>query len=314
MKLKSLIYIIFIVSCFFFSTQASSNITNKIEVKVGNNIITTIDIRNEINTILVLTKKEINQENINEVKGLALKSLIRKTIKKEEINIYNITSYNEVDLENRIIGIAKSLGTDTSGLKKIFLKNDLNYENFIEKFKIELLWNSLIFMFYKNQISINMIQIENELESKLKEEEITKEYKLSEIEISVKNENLNELLEKIYNKINTMGFEVAAKEFSISNSAGKGGAIGWFSESTLSNIYQQNLLNIKVGKMTKPIKNLESITILKLNDLKTTKNTNINKEELKARIVERKKEEKLNLFSRSHFSNLENTVFIDFIK
>ena len=33
---------------------------------------------------------------------------------------------------------------------------------------------------------------------------------------------------------------------------------------------------------------------------------------IKKKIVSKKKEEKLNLFSRSHFSNLENTVQIEF--
>ena len=35
-------------------------------------------------------------------------------------------------------------------------------------------------------------------------------------------------------------------------------------------------------------------------------------EKIKKDILNKKKEEKLQLFSRSHFSNLENTVFINF--
>ena len=314
MKLKFFTYIIFIYSCLFFSTQANSNIKNRIEVKVGNNIITSNDVRNEINTILILSNKDINQKNINEIKSIALKSLMRKVIKKNEIEKFKITNYNKVDLEKRLTGIASNLNTDINGLKKIFKTNKINYENFVERFRVELLWNSLIFSLYKNQISVNMIQIENELEIKLKEENITKEYKLSEIEVSSKNENLNELLEKIYNKIKTNSFEAAAREFSISSSADKGGSIGWFTDESLSNIYRNTLIEAKIGIVTKPIKNLESVTILKITDLKVTNNNDINKEDLKARIVDQKKEEKLNLFSRSHYSNIENTIFIDFTK
>ena len=39
---------------------------------------------------------------------------------------------------------------------------------------------------------------------------------------------------------------------------------------------------------------------------------NNNVDELKKKILSQKKQEKLNLFSRSHFSNLENTTIIDF--
>ena len=119
MKLKFFTYIIFIYSCLFFSTQANSNIKNRIEVKVGNNIITSNDVRNEINTILILSNKDINQKNINEIKSIALKSLMRKVIKKNEIEKFKITNYNKVDLEKRLTGIATNLNTDINGLKKI---------------------------------------------------------------------------------------------------------------------------------------------------------------------------------------------------
>ena len=60
--------------------------------------------------------------------------------------------------------IEKSFQTDKRGLKKIFSQNNLNYDSLIEKHKIALLWNSLIYMIYNNQININVIEVENEVE------------------------------------------------------------------------------------------------------------------------------------------------------
>ena len=80
----------------------------------------------------------------------------------------------------------------------------------MKNYEIELLWNTLIFQLYKNQINVNILEVENEVE--------------------------------------------------------------------------------KISKN----KNLEELKIIKEN------------------ILSQKKKDKLNLFSRSHFTNLENTVSINF--
>ena len=88
----------------------------------------------------------------------------------------------------------------------------MNYEAFKEKYKTELLWNTLIFSLYKNQITVNSIELEREL----------------------------------------------------------------------SKVLENN------------------------------KNSNVNSEEIKENIINKQKQDKLNLFSRSHYSTLENTVLVNF--
>ena len=43
------------------------------------------------------------------------------------------------------------------------------------------------------------------------------------------------------------------------------------------------------------------------------KNNKVEIDKLKKEILNKKKEEKLDLFSRSHFSNLENSITINFL-
>ena len=161
---------IYIIICFFFLSNSfifsssQSQTINKIVVKVGASIITSEDIRNEILTNLTVAKIEISQENINKYKDYAIKSLIKNSIKKSEINKYKIENFNKEDLENYISNIDKKFADNPIGLKEIFKENNINYEVFVEKFKTELLWNTLIYSFYKNQININVIEIENEIE------------------------------------------------------------------------------------------------------------------------------------------------------
>jgi hypothetical protein len=105
--------------------------------------------------------------------------------------------------------VAKNLGTND--LKKKFTQNNINYATFVENYKIELLWNTLIYELYSSQINVNIIEVENEVKKNIKQNETSEELK-----------------------------------------------------------------------------------------------------KIKEAILNKKKTEKLNLFSRSHFSNLENTVTVDF--
>ena len=51
------------------TVDISSKIKNNILVKVGDQIITSFELENKIKTTLLLTNSEINQNNINRLKG-----------------------------------------------------------------------------------------------------------------------------------------------------------------------------------------------------------------------------------------------------
>ena len=304
------------LSFFFLISSTSSllaKINNTIIAKVGSEIITILDVENEIKILLIINNESITQENINKTKKIAIKSLVQRLIKKNEIIKYKIDQYSEKDLFNYQVNIAKSLNINQEDLIEIFKNNGLKYSDFLESKKTELRWNTLIFSLYKNQIGINPLEIENELNLKLNNKIETKKYKLSEIEIKNKGENNKSILENIYKIIKNESFESAVKKFSVSTSALDSGNIGWFDESTLSPVLKNELSKLKKGQVSKPVNNSESITILKIQDIKIIQNQNPDLETLKAQIIQEKKQAKLNFFSRSHFSTVENTLLIKFL-
>jgi hypothetical protein len=83
-----------------------SSIKNNIIAKVGNEIITLIELENKINTTLILTNQQINQENINKIKTLSLKRLIDLKIKKSEIKKYNL-NINESAIQSHMQRISQ---------------------------------------------------------------------------------------------------------------------------------------------------------------------------------------------------------------
>jgi len=309
MKNKIILNIFFIFLIVNFLTSGlQSKINNVIVVKVGNSIITSVDVRNEIITTLLLNEKKITQENINNAKSYSVKNLITKRLKRNEIEKFNIKNYNKNDLRKYTDEIANNLKTDTNGLKNIFLDYEVSYDIFIKQHETELLWNSLIFAIYKNQININIIEVETELKDFKNLKEI--EYNISEIELSNLSYNktmLNEILALIEDK----GFVLAAKKFSTSPTGQNGGLLGWVTKKSMSKKYLENISTLKINGISEPIFNENSVSIIKINDIKRI-NKKIKPDKLKKKIVNQKKEEKLQLFSRSHLINLENNTSINF--
>ena len=183
----TIISIFLLINNFVFS-NLQSQIDNIIIVKVGEIIITSVDVQNEIITNLILNKQEITQESIDLNKGYAIKNLVNKSLKKSEIDKYQIKDYNKLDLENFTKKTAKNLNTDLKGLKKIFKQSNINYKAYVEKYETELLWNTLIFKLYKNQLNINIVDVERQVE-KIKNTEDKEELKKIKENILLKEKN-----------------------------------------------------------------------------------------------------------------------------
>ena len=147
---------------------------------MGKYPITRLDLFKEIKLITILSGGQITNENKKQIQDLAINSLIKKAIKTIEIERRQVEKYSKKDLENLILSASKNLGTDKTGLKSLLERNNLNYDELVNKFKVDLKWNSMIFDIYKNKISLNTVEIENKLNlavKNIKEERIEKTYR-----------------------------------------------------------------------------------------------------------------------------------------
>ena len=89
------------------------------------------------------------------------------------------------------------------------------------KYKLNLLWNSLIFHLYKNRLTINTEEIEEQLKIIQAKEEL-KEYLISEIVFNpMDRDNPEPEIAELLNKIKMEGFENIAMSFSISETAAR---------------------------------------------------------------------------------------------
>jgi len=225
-----------------------------IKVKIDNEIITNHDILKE-SKYLKLINPDLLKLNENEILNISKNSLINQIIKKKEIEKY-------LDLEKRHPLVEKVLedlfkGRNFKNLDEF--KNNLNYENnytikeIKKKLQIELYWNELIYMRYKNSININKENLLKKIKEKKDKDKV--EFLLSEIFFSKqKNISLNEQIMQIQKSIESKGFNNTANIFSLSQSSKYGGKIGWVDQGNLSKPIFTELDKIKIGEYTNAIK------------------------------------------------------------
>ena len=308
--MKSILYITIIFSIFFFIEKSLSATSNKILVKVGNKIITNYELKNKILTTLVLSKQNINQTNINKIKKQSIDSLIQKKIKQIELDKYKY----EVD-QSRVDNYLKSISSNNIlEFKNNFQNNNISFDLFLEEIQIQFKWQQLILNIYSPKIEINQANIDKEINLILEKQKSFLQYRLSEIEIPINNDESDKTkLSDIMNLINENGFEVTALKFSSSSTAERKGDLGWINSKSISKNILKIIKNLEKGEISQPIIRQGSATILKLIDIKKSDINDLDLKKLRIDLINNKKDELFNLYSQSLLSKLKNTTLIEYL-
>jgi len=307
MNYLKLISVIFCILLFFISKPFS--LENKILFKVNNDIITSIDIEEEYKYLIALNDnlKKLSQ---NEIIEIAKKSIIKEKIKIIEINknFKNPKIPDEI-LETILENFYRRLNIDNlDDFKKYLISKNVKYQDVKNKIEIESLWNELIIAKFSSKIQINENEIRNNLIKN--QEKFSKSYLLSEIFFEISNSSqLNKKYQEIIEIIQKKGFENAAASISTSNTANQGGKIGWIDEDALNENLKKILSELNVNEITEPLTMPGGFMILKINEIKKkTKKQNI-ENELK-RIINFKKNDQLNQFSKIYFNKVKINIKI----
>ena len=302
---KNLFYILFLSIIFTQITNASNEI--KIIFKIENQIITNQDIIEESNYLISLNSqlKNIKQE---ELLKIAEESLIREKIKLIEIKKnFKIQNFeNKILIDKILEDFYTKLGLkDKKEFEEYLLQFNISISSVIERIKIEVMWNQLIAEKFNTQININ----EDELKKKILDQKLniknTIEYDLSEIVIQANNQNeLDSILKEIEISIKTIGFNSTANKFSISSSSKFGGKIGKIKENQLSQIIRDELKNLTIGQITKPIKLSNGFLILSINEKKLIE-TEINEKELLKEMINFERNNQFERYSQIYYNKIK---------
>ncbi len=304
MKKKNFIIIIFIL---FLNNNSFAN-ENKILFKVNNQIITTLDIRKEINYLNSVNEnfKNLKEEKIYQI---AKDSLIREKIKE----IFLLRNYITVNLKNEdferlILDNYSNLGINNQAELKIYLRKfDLTDIDLKKKITINTFWSQYIYSKHFENININVDEIKKEI----LQNDQQKELLMSEILFSLENgENLDKKFSLIKENINKNGFENSALVYSISETAKNGGEIGWVKESSINSKVLNHISKLEINEYSQPIVVPGGFLILKIKEIKETKR-DINLQKELETIIRAKTNNQLNQYSNIFLNKIKKEVIIN---
>ena len=292
---------------FLFINSASSGNKIKIELQIGNEILTNIDFLNEKNYLIALNNN-LKTLPKNQLKKISKESLIREKIKKIELlKFYDFEKADKYS-DQLLSDFYKRLNfKNKDDFNSYLISYNLNISDIREKLKIETLWNEMIFQKYNNQIKIDKEKIKTKIKNQKK---ILKEYNLSEILFQLKSDE--KLLDKynlILQNIENSGFKNSANIFSISDSSKFGGEIGWINQNQLNDNLLREIENLNISKLTKPIQTSNGYLIIKLNN-KREKEKELDFERTFKQMITEEKNRQLNQFSLIYYNKIKQNIFI----
>tara|TARA_Y200000002_G_scaffold16011_1_gene12537 strand:- start:1608 stop:2564 length:957 start_codon:yes stop_codon:yes gene_type:complete len=303
---KYKISIFFILFIFAYSELLA--LENKILYQIDKEIITTLDILNEIKYLKFINSEFKNLDN-NKIYEIAKNSLIRDIVKENELK----KIVKKVDIEKDFLDkfivnyFSKFNISSIKELRQMLELNDLKFNKIKKKISVQILWNDLIFQKFSKNIKINKEIIKKEISLKKFQEE----YLISEIVFSVNSKkDLKNKFEKIKIDIKENNFSKAAIIHSISETSINGGKIGWVTENSLSSKIKDALNKTNIGDITGPIKIPGGFIVIKIEKKRNIElELDFNKEF--ERIVKRKTNEQLKQFSNIYFNKIKRDVNIN---
>ena len=160
---KFIIFFLF----FNFNTILYGNLI-EIKIKINDQIITNVDIKNEKNYLFFLNPK-LSDLDENRIDNIAKESLITEIIKKNELK-----KFYDTNLNNNLLNTVEQnfLKRQNIKSKKEFLKmlesKNLDYDTIKEKIYIEALWNQFIYQKYSDNIVLNKEELKKNILEKIK--------------------------------------------------------------------------------------------------------------------------------------------------
>jgi peptidyl-prolyl cis-trans isomerase SurA len=289
------------------------SLENKIIIKVNDKIITNFDVKQEEKYLIILNPN-LNKVDQNKLKILATNSIVKEKIKEIElIKYYQIEkALDDNSLKKIIKNFYQSVGFQKEKEFKNYLESqNLKFSSIKRKLAIEMLWNNLIFEKFKNRVVIDEVEIKNNLDKEINNLSLSKDVFLSEILIrNSKDLKLDKVYSEILKSIQDEGFAITANIFSISDTAKIGGKIGWVKEASLSKEILKNIINLKKGQISKPIKINENFLILGIDDIRINKKK-IDKNKIYSNRILYKKNQQLERFSLAYFAKVKQNIQIN---
>lgn len=302
--------LIFFALFFFISNTNLLSIENKILLKINNQIITSLDVKNEYKYLTALNPN-IKNSNKDDILKLSKRSIVQEKIKKIEIEKnFNNPKIPQKILEQILKNVYSRIGINNlNDFKEYLTINDVNFEDVKNKLETEALWNELIIIKFSSKIKINKEYLKNKLQND--NNKFLKSYLMSEIAFEISNlEDLDSKFLEISDSIKNEGFDFAALKYSLSPTSNIGGKLDWINENSLNKNIREAIKDLKISEFTKPIVVPGGFLLLQINNIKKTE-IEVDFDKELEKLIDFEKNNQLNQYSKIYFNKIKKNLNID---
>ena len=279
---------------------------------IGNEIITNYDIKNEIKYLNVVGKEGLQLLTQDEIKKIAIESLVNERIKSNEIANYTNIVITDEQINYQLSNLVERMGLKNyDDLESILISENYNFDDFKNKILLELRWNQIIYQYFNKQIKIDKDKIDKKLKELIAKEK-TEVFLIYEIFIEGQTKDeLSLKLADITEEINQNGFESAAVKYSSSPSSSQGGKLGWIDESEISDYLLQYIIKTNPGEITEPIQMPGGVAVIKVMGRKFSEKK-IDYQQKMDELIDIEKNIQLTQFSSKYFNQVKNNTTIKY--
>ena len=302
--------ILVIILIIFINLKVVALESAYIVYKIGEDIITNVDIKNEKKYLIALNQ-QLESLNEKQLLDISKQSIIKETIKKKEVLKYYVLDQTDNYINTVVSDLVVRLKLDSlDELEEYLREYGLTINQIKQKIEIETFWNRLIYDKFINQLIIDEEAIKQKI-SERKETDTKKIYRLSEI-VFEKDANIdvNQKFKKISESIEEIGFKNTANLYSIADSTKFGGDIGWVEANNLSGVISELLNKVNINDYIKPIPMGANFLILKIEDIKFEK-VKIDEKKEFIKILNSEKNRQLDNYSKIYYNKIEINIKIN---
>lgn len=257
-------------------TQATNKTTDMVVATVNENAITLQELKNRITLTKLLINRKLSSSEFQQLKSQAVEQLINEELKRQYSKDKKIVVSSK-ELNAGINFIEKQRGLEEGTLLSSIpesLKSSA-----VEQIKDSILQQKIIQKVIIPKVFVPDYEISNLLENVINQAE-TKEYKISKIMINSSNNQNNDMrkIKKIHQElIAGEKFENIVVAFSDGENKLEGGSLGWFSLNELNYKLKKEVAALSKGEFSSPVRSNEGWFIVKVDDIKVTKNIDTHK-------------------------------------
>ena len=259
-------------SLFFnFKAQESYENLDRIVAIVEKDVITKKELELEINQIINKYKKmNTALPRQEELSKIAMEKLIEKKVVEQYAERKGIRVENQY-LDETINDIAKKNNLTIEDLKKSIESEGMPFNLFRDEIKYQIIFNQVKEREIVSKINISEYEVESFI-NKNKNKNPT-QYHIGHIQLITKSNQGDSdedkaKIEKVIHLLEKESFEDVAKKYSDSPLSTQGGDMGWKKIDELPEIFSNEINDMSIGEISKPILAENGMHLLKLKEVR----------------------------------------------